>query len=307
MSEPERTAEPAAGSAAGRYLALSADMRGKLHFACGMLGFTMVDALAKHLGNSLPVLQILWARYLFHFLVLATVMAVSARAQMRTLPFVSSLPQAAALIATAGLYFAALRFIPLSTASMLFLLSPICVIVLTRLVLKERATKRQLSTVVAGIAGACLILEPSITNASLPGTVLILVAALANASYIVLVRGSRRSATPLERTVATSAIAAALLSVAVPIAWQAPTGTQWMWLVLIGVLGALAQTLLIVALNLAATTSRVVPLVFLDLIGAICLGIMIFHEAPTITQLLGAFVIGIGVIVNMTERQLPTP
>ena len=49
---------------------------GVLFFFCMLLSFSTMEAYGKWLSQSFPVLQVVWARYTFHFIFIVAVMAV---------------------------------------------------------------------------------------------------------------------------------------------------------------------------------------------------------------------------------------
>ena len=72
--------------------------------------------------------------------------------------------------------------------------------------------------------------------------------------------------------------------------WQHPGLAAWVWLVLIGVVGTLAQLLLTQALSEAEPTVAM-PFDFLKLVWAAALGFALFAEVPDMFTLIGAAIV----------------
>lgn len=134
--------------------------RGILWMLATGICFVSMDALSKHLSQDLPVPQVVWARYVFHLLILALVLGPrlprSLRTQRLGLQFLRSL----LLLGATGLVFAALRFIPLADASAILFVAPIIVTALSMPLLRERVGPHRWASVVVGFLGAMVIIRP---------------------------------------------------------------------------------------------------------------------------------------------------
>jgi len=267
------------------------ERRAFLSLACGMLIFPTVDALAKYLGRSMSVPQVLWARYVFQVVtLLPVVLFLVPWKSWAIVDYRRQIPQTLALLCAAGLYFLALRTISLAAAAMLFFLSPVYVVLLAAIILKERPSARQLYAVGLGVVGALFILQPGYQNGIQIGSMFALCAGVANAVYLILVRRSRVVAPPLMTAVTTGAIASVILSLFVPLVWQTPTAAQWPLLVLIGLTGSAAQFCVIFAFQ-NGPAPKLAPLAFLELLSAMAISAAVFEEAPTIVQMVGAAIV----------------
>ena len=126
--------------------------------------------------------QVLWARYVFQTVFLCPlVLCLVPSSRWAVVDYRRQMPQTLALMGAAGLYFAALHSISLATAATLFFLSPVYVIVLARVILKERPGARQWCAVGFGVLGATFILRPNGADGLQIGSILALCAGLANA------------------------------------------------------------------------------------------------------------------------------
>lgn len=269
--------------------------------AFGAVIFPAIDSIAKYLGQDIPILQILLARYFFQAaLLLPIVLLASRKSAWKNLDLRTNVAQAVALMAAAGFYYSSLRYLSLAAASILSFMSPLIVIILARFVLKENATGRQWCAVAAGVIGACFILQPTGNTGSIVGSILALCSAAANAIYLILIRRSRLRSSPLINAVMSGGIISLFLSMAMPVVWQIPTQIEWILLVAIGFAGAIAQSCVIFAYQNGVAT-KLAPLAFIELLGAIILSIVVFGDLPTGRQLIGASIILSGVVLTITR------
>jgi len=105
--------------------------------------FVTMDTIAKHLTQTYSIVQVVWARYFFHFLFLAALF----RGRMYVIAHTRRLPlqlfRSCLLVVITGLFFAGLSYLQLATATAIMLLAPIVVTALSVPLLKERVGPRR--------------------------------------------------------------------------------------------------------------------------------------------------------------------
>ena len=72
--------------------------------------------------------------------------------------------------------------------------------------------------------------------------------------------------------------------------WRSPSPEEWGWMIVMGIIGTLAQMALAQSLK-ETEASVVIPFDFLKLIWAAALGLVLFAEVPGIYVLLGGAII----------------
>jgi drug/metabolite transporter (DMT)-like permease len=124
--------------------------------------FATSDATVKYLGAGLPVLVLLWARYMFQT-VMMTAMQVSRRGWRRlltsgrpSLQFVRAL----LLISNASCSFIGLQKLPLAECTALAMLAPMASTLLAWLALREKVTSSRWAMVALGFVGMLVIVRP---------------------------------------------------------------------------------------------------------------------------------------------------
>lgn len=280
----------------------SAPGRGLALMLGATLMFVSLDALAKHLSQSYPVLQIVWARYAALAVLLAFYIGRRLPGALRTRCLSLQIWRSLALIATTGLFFSALSFIPLADATAIMFVAPILVTALSMPLLGERVGPRRWASIVVGFGGALIIIRPG-TAAMDPAAFLALAAATCYALYQIATRRLSRSDPPMTTLFYSALVGAGLTSLVVPFAWIAPRSLgDGLALAALGVIGGLGHYLLIKAFD-AAPAATVSGFGYFTLVWATLLGFLAFGDLPDAWTVVGALVIaGSGLYILHRER-----
>lgn len=280
-------------------------MTGVLLQISALLLFVVMDTLLKLLAGDFPVLQIIWARFLFAFLTVA----IALRLSMGRIPWRSRAPglQALRSLLLAGcsiLFTAALAHIPLADATAVGFASPLITVALAALLLRERVSPRRWCGVALGFVGVMVALRPPfLTGAPLHWAYLLpLGTACMFAFYAILTR--RLAALDDSRvTIFHTGLAASLAtSLAQPLVFVPPLAVEWGLMIAVGVLGALSHGLLVLAYA-RAPASLLAPLSYTQLIWASLAGVLVFGDWPDGITLLGAAIIAAGGLMTLLPQQ----
>jgi drug/metabolite transporter (DMT)-like permease len=252
--------------------------------------FSVSDALAKHLGQSLPPVEIAWLRYAA-FLALATI-PLMRRGGAKLLASRAPRLQVLRGLTVAGsaiAFIVALQFLPLAEATAINFVSPAFVTVLSVFFLAERVGWRRWSAIGVGMLGMLIIVRPGAeafrAEALLP--------MLSSAAWACAVIATRRigtldaPATTLFWTAATGFLAMSLL---LPLGAVMPDAGQVAIGLLIGLVSSAAQWLVVLAFR-AAPASVLAPFSYVQLVFSGLLGLVAFGAVPDRWTLLGAAVI----------------
>jgi drug/metabolite transporter (DMT)-like permease len=207
--------------------------------------------------------------------------------------------------------FYAIATLPLPEATALGFASPLFVVLLSALVLREKVRAHRWSAVAAGLVGVLIICWPqlsfgaaALSASAAAGTVAALAGAFLAAIAMLLVRRLVRSeATPT--IVIWFSISATVLSLfSVPFGWVALEGRQMLMLAAAGVLGGIAQIMLTESYR-HAEASVLAPFEYVSILLASFFGFIVFAEVPTSWTIAGsALVIAAGVFIIWRERRL---
>jgi drug/metabolite transporter (DMT)-like permease len=264
--------------------------RGILLMLATVTLFSLMDATAKWLSRDIPVLQIVWARYvLFLALGIAPALRLGLGPVVRTRRPVLQLARSAFLVGSTLCALTAYTHLPLADAHAVGATAPLIVTILSAVILAERVGVRRWSAVVAGFVGAIVVVRPGIATvdwyAAFP-----LGAAVLYASYQIATRVLSTVDTNATTLFYSGAVGAIALSAVVPFVWVPPTLTQWGLLLLVGALGSVAHICIIAALT-AAPASLLQPFAYLQLPCMVVLGYAVFGDFPDALTFVGAAII----------------
>lgn len=209
------------------------------------LTFATLDSLGKQLMATLPVVQVLWARYVVHT-VFSTgyLVTTSGPRFMRTRRPVLHFLRGMALLSASACVYAALAHVPIADVTAIVFFSPFVITLLSVIFLKERIGLHRIGALVCGMAGVILIIRPGFGDTGVYHF-LALAASVANAVYILL---TRQLSEPDEREAAqfhTTAAGAVILTFVVFPAWVTPGPGDAALLVLLGALATVGHFLLL--------------------------------------------------------------
>jgi drug/metabolite transporter (DMT)-like permease len=279
------------------------------------LAFTLMSAGIKRLGADYPTGELVFFRSAFALLPLLVWLAWQGdlASAVRTRNVVGHLRRG--LIGSAAMFcgFVGLSYLPLSDAVAIGYASPLIVVMLAALVLKERVRAYRWSAVVIGFIGVLIMLSPHL-NAGVIGSGLaggpavgalyaLLGAACAAGATIEV-----RRLTATERTGAIvfyfSVLTSLLGLTTIILGWRWPSPGEFGLLVVIGILGGIGQILLTQSYR-HADASLVAPFEYSTMIWAVLIGWFAFGHWPEEAVLAGAAVVaGAGLFVLWREHRL---
>jgi drug/metabolite transporter (DMT)-like permease len=263
--------------------------RGILWMIVATMMFVNIDAIAKHLVVTYPVLQVVWGRYFFHLLFLVVFLGRRIPVVLKTRRLSLQLGRSALLGMATFLMTSGLRFIPLADAITLLFLVPLMVTVLSGPFLGERVGLRRWMSVSVGFLGALVIIRPG-TGMMQMAALFPIGAAVASTFYQIATRILVRTDTPMTTILYTALLGALVLSAIVPFVWVTPTPIDFLMMVASGVLGGVGHFLLIKAFT-AAPAATVSPFTYVTLIWSVTYGFIFFGDLPDAWTWAGAAII----------------
>jgi len=276
--------------------------RGILLMMAAGFGFTLMDAVAKYLAQSFPVIEVAWGRYLFHALVLPLIVGrYGGFATVRSNRLWLQLLRSFLLLGSTVFFWFAVKFIPLADATAIGFVGPLILTALSVPFLKEKVGRRRWAAVVVGFFGALIIIRPG-PNMAQPAALLPLCSASCFAGYAICTRLLSRSDGWATTLIWSAVVGLVVLSFLVPFHWQSPDLSGWLGLALLGGLGGASHLLMIFAYA-RAPASTLAPLSYIQLLWSTALGFVLFANFPDAWTLAGGFVIAAsGLYVIHRER-----
>lgn len=277
--------------------------RGIVLMLATTLLFILIDTCGKILMETLPLTQVVWGRFFFHFIAVAVFLGPRVRRVWGTERPGLQVFRSALLLVTTFLFFAGIRELPLAMASSIMFLSPILVTALSVPLLKETIGLRRTIGVIVGLIGALIIVRPGLGEVPLAALYFV-AAAVTNALYQLTTRMLRETDSAFTTLFYTALVGTVLSSAAVPVAWQPPTAIDWAVMAAMGFCGALGHYTLIQAFR-SAPPSALMPFAYSGLVWATLFGFLVFANLPDGYTVLGAAIIaGSGFYIFRREQQL---
>jgi len=279
-----------------------APLRGILMMCFAVLCFATMNTFVKQVRGDLPVVEIIWGRYFFHFALILVLfprrIPTLLKSEDKGLQIARSI---LVLLATACM-FVALGFMPLADAVAITFAGPLLIVALSALVLHETVGPRRWAAVIVGFIGVLVIIRPG-AGVFQWAALLPVAVAFFYALYQILTRHLSHRSDPLSMLFYTALVGAVAMSVIAPFDWQAPTAAQWLMLAAAGFLGGLGHYAIIKAYE-RSETALVAPFAYTEIIWATTLGFFIFGDFPDLFTFVGtAIIVASGVYVLHRERK----
>lgn len=266
--------------------------------------FAVLDASAKWLVRSLPVLEVVWLRFVAHSLFMLVPMARTGTLSLRGVhrPRLQLL-RAAMLTTMTALNFWALQYLQLAETGSVQFAVPILVALFAAWLLGERLDAGRWIAVIVGFAGVLVIMRPG-TQGFHPAILLAVCNAVLYALFNLLTR--RLAATePPAMTNLLSALGAVVLIAPFAIAvWETPSQpAQWAVVALAGLAGGTGHLCLAHA-HRFAPASTLAPFLYQQILYMTLLGFLVFGDVQGTAVLAGAaIVIASGLYLLWRERR----
>ncbi|WP_299957813.1 DMT family transporter [uncultured Roseobacter sp.] len=280
-----------------------------------MLGFCILapvgDAIAKILGETVPVGQLVLVRFAIQAIVLIPLVLMTGRkwhmrGRVLTLTFLRTLLH----ILGIGTMVTALKYLPLADAVAIAFVMPFIMLILGKYFLKEEVGARRLMACLVGFLGTLLVVQPSFREVGWPALLPVAVA-LNFAFFMLLTRQIARETDPIGLQAVSGLMAVAVMVPA--LLWFKDSGIwnlqliavdtfDWTLLVSIGLLGTIAHLLMTWSLRYAPSTT-LAPMQYLEIPFATVIGFLVFGDLPNNLAAVGILItIAAGLYVVLRER-----
>jgi drug/metabolite transporter (DMT)-like permease len=278
-----------------------------LKLASVLLLATMA-ACVKYLGDAIPSGETVFVRGVISVVVLAFIAwRVEGLHLLKTKNVRSHALRSLSGTASMFCWFAALTLIPLADFTAISFTAPMFLTLLAMLFLGERIHRYRWTALIIGFVGVLIMVGPHLTfDSSSRGVGLALAAAICSALAMMFLRSMSGSGGEHAITITFYFSLTSMLCAAVTAfwGWPVPSARQWLFIVLIGVLGVLGQLLMTLSYRYAEA-STIAPLDYANLLVAVVLGYVFFDETPHVSIWIGApLVIAAGLIILWREYRL---
>jgi len=278
--------------------------KGILLYCVAIFLFVTMDAIVKHANETYEPMQVVWARYFFHMLLMTLFLAPKLKMDLvRTVKPKLQIFRSMLLLGATVCFFTALKYIPLADAGAMGSTSPLFVMVLSVFVLGEKISFRRWSAVIVGFLGALIILRPGFGDVH-PAMFLVIGMAVFYASYQIATRKLAGVDSSYTTIFYTALVGTIVMSIVAPFFWVTPDLFGWGMLALIGLIGGVSHFIIILAFTYT-TASTAAPFAYTQLIWTAIFGFFAFGDLPDEFTILGAtIIVGSGLYILYRERQI---
>lgn len=272
-----------------RFLRLPGNIQGAAWLVLGGLCYTVVSALIKYLCLRLPFIEVAFFRCALGMVIILPGLLRHRFVQMKSKRHIGHLWRAILGTVSMLVGFYVLTKLHLADATAVGFTTPLFVIIIAAVALREKIRWRRWTATVVGFIGVLIMMRPGETGFD-PVLLLALFGAFLTAAAVCVVKsltGSENSSTMLVMMTVWGSLF--LLAPAI-VVWQAPTWIEWGLALALGTMATLGQSCVIRAYT-AGEATAVAPFDYLRLPFSVAMGFWLFAELPSIWTLVGALVI----------------
>jgi drug/metabolite transporter (DMT)-like permease len=281
--------------------------RGILCVIGAMFGFSVMAALAKHLGGHYSVFEICFFRYLFGFIPLLPILALRGGLKVfKTKHLVAHFWRTFVGVVALIIYFYSINMLPLAEAFVISFTNPIFITLLSVVLLKEKVGKDLWAAVIVGFIGVIIAVHPD--GLSLQPGVFVAFAAIPFYSMAMI---SVRMLTQKDGAVTVLAyftlFSSLMCAIPAALTWKSPDFGDFLVLALTGIVGGCSQTLLTKAYHYAPP-QMISPFNYTSIVWGTLFGFLFWGETPdSIVWIGAAIVIASGIYIAQREKILRKP
>jgi drug/metabolite transporter (DMT)-like permease len=279
-------------------------LRGILLMCAGVSTFPFMNVAVKLLAAHYPAAQITWARFTGHLVIMLIVFLPQYRwALFRTRRLAVQMGRSVLMLVSNLVFVMAIGAVPLATASAIGFTSPLLVTALSVPLLHEQVGWRRWSAVVVGFAGALLVIRPG-SGFRDPVVLLLLASSFAYALYQIATRLVGRVDGAATGNIYAALLGSVGMSLAMPFVFVMPRSLfDALLFCSLGLLGGFGHYLVIRAFQLGPA-AVIAPLGYVELVGSVVLGYLVFGNFPDVWTWLGAgVIIASGIYIAFRERK----
>ncbi len=253
--------------------------------------FATLDASAKWLLQSLPVLEVVWLRFCAHTLITSALLGpVYGREMLRAQRPRLQLVRALMLASMTALNFWALQYLQLAETAAIQFSVPLMIALFSAWFLGEHLDWRRWAAIVAGFAGVLLVIRPG-THAFHPAILLSVLNAILYALFNLLTRRMAASESPAA-TQLMSALGASIVLAPFALAhWKTPEDAlSWGLVAVCGLFGGLGHYWVAKA-HRYASAATLSPFLYQQIIYMALWGWLLFGQWPDAFVAAGAAIV----------------
>jgi len=266
--------------------------------------FSLLDGSAKWLVGSMPVIMVVWLRFVTHVMIAGAILfPLRGKALLKTSHLRLHVIRGLMFVAMTGINFWALQYLQLTVTASIFFTVPILIALISASILGEKLDWGRWAAILAGFAGVLVIVRPGSAEFH-PAMLASIINAVFYAIFMLMTRRLAAYDSPETIQYLPAVVAAVLLTPFAIAAWEWPAGwLEWTVVCLLGVLGATGHYLLALA-HRYAPASVLAPFLYQQVIYMALFGYLVFGDVPSPAVWAGAaIVVSSGLYLFSRERQ----
>ncbi len=300
MSGPARTESGGATGDRGNVL------HGTLLMAAAAAFYAILHGSVRYISSEIHPFEITFFRNFFGLIVLLPWFVIHGLRPLRTRRIGLHVVRATSNLVAMLMFFMALSMTPLALVQALAFTAPLFATVLAIFILGERVRLRRWTALIAGFIGTLIIIRPGLQPID-AGSLLTIGSAAVWAFTLLTIKILSRTDSAVTITAYMVLLMSPLSLLPALLYWSWPSPEAWVWLVVSGVSGTVAQLLMAQSFRVAEATV-VLPFDFTKIVWGALIGYLAFGELVDIWTWIGAAVIFAGVTyITYRERNLAKP
>ena len=268
--------------------------------------FSLMSVCVKATGGRIPVSELVFSRATISIIITRFLLYknnINPWGHQKRLLFIRGLLGTAALFCI----FKSLTILPIATATIIQYIYPTFTVICALIFLKETILRRIVYSVIIGWIGIILVCQPELTtNINIKGKIISITIALLGALMTSLAYICVRKLSAQENSLV---IIYYFPLVSIPFSipfiikdFVLPNGTEWIWILGIGVFTQIGQLCITEGLRLIPA-GQATSLNYSQVIFSSLLGVLIFKEAITSTIFLGGICVLISTIISISATK----
>jgi drug/metabolite transporter (DMT)-like permease len=270
------------------------------------LAFSLMSVCVKAIGGRIPISELVFARATISIIITRFFLYKN---KINPWGYQKRLLIIRGLLGTVALFciFKALTILPIATATVIQYIYPTFTVISAYIILKEFISRRIVYSIIIGWIGILLVSQPEFTtNSNVQETILAIIIAIFGAlmtslAYICVRKLSSREH-PLVIIYYFPLVSIPLSIPFVIKDFVLPTGTDWFWIIGIGIFTQIGQLFITEGLTLLPA-GQATSLNYSQVIFASIWGVLIFQEAITSSVYVGGICVLISTIISISASK----
>ena len=270
------------------------------------LAFSLMSVCVKAIGGRIPLSELVFARATISIIITRFFLYKN---KINPWGYQKRLLIIRGLLGTVALFciFKALTILPIATATVIQYIYPTFTVISAYIILKEFISRRIVYSIIIGWIGILLVSQPEFTtNSNVQETILAIIIAIFGAlmtslAYICVRKLSSREH-PLVIIYYFPLVSIPLSIPFVINDFVLPTGTDWFWIIGIGIFTQIGQLFITEGLTLLPA-GQATSLNYSQVIFASIWGVLIFQEAITSSVYVGGICVLISTIISISASK----